>query len=99
VDVAAASNLASNDPDNFWQIRSSWDLSETSQFDLTLRHASRLANLNVPSYTALDLRYAWQISRELELAVIGQDLSNPRHAEFVPSEFSRAVMVNLTRRQ
>jgi iron complex outermembrane receptor protein len=59
-----------------------------SSFDLWLRYVSRLGDkdspLGVPAYTTLDLRYAWRPTRDLEVSLVGQNLLDHSHPEFVP---------------
>jgi iron complex outermembrane receptor protein len=44
-----------------------------------------LTNLNVPSYTGMDLRLAWRPGKRLELAVVGQNLLQNDHWEYAKS--------------
>ena len=64
-------------------LRSSWTLGEGRQFDLWLKYTSSLGNPQVPAYTALDLRYAFRIGKQVEVAIVGQNLLDQRHLEFV----------------
>jgi iron complex outermembrane recepter protein len=56
----------------------------------------------VPAYTALDMRWGWQVSEGVSLAVTGQNLLDPGHGEFTDvatrTEIGRAVFVELTAR-
>lgn len=78
-----------NDPGKnpFHQVflRSSWDLSEDVDFDLTARYVDCLTSLAVPSYITMDLRLAWRPRKHLELALVGQNLLQTYHYEFGPS--------------
>jgi iron complex outermembrane receptor protein len=51
----------------------------------------------VPAYTAVDARYGWRVSPEVELSVVGENLFDDGHAEFgaAPgrSEIGRSVGV------
>jgi iron complex outermembrane receptor protein len=64
-------------------LRSSWDLSSDSQFDATFRYVSRVDNPEaaVPGYGELDLRFAWQPTTNVEIAIVGQNLLHDRHPE------------------
>lgn len=77
-----AVHSAGNDPANTWQLRSSHDLSDRSEFDLTVRHVSALANPVVPSYTAVDMRVGWKPRPDIEISVTGQNLFGGGHGEF-----------------
>ena len=64
-------------------LRSSWTLGDGQHLDLWLKYTSRLDNPQVPAYTALDLRYALRLGSRGELAIVGQNLLDQRHPEFV----------------
>jgi len=72
-------------PKHQFYLRSSWDLRENVDFDLTLRYVDCLATLNVPAYITMDMRLAWRPKAHLELAVVGQNLLQPHHYEYAPS--------------
>ena len=72
-------------------VRSSVDLPHRVSLDAALRYVSALPTQKVPSYTALDLRVAWQAARGLELSVAGRNLLDDHHPEFGTSgEIRRA---------
>lgn len=80
-------DLLSPAPDNTsphaqWSLRSSMDLSANVEVDLTLRHVSPLSALGIPGYTTMDARLGWKVQRDLELALVGQNLLQMRHTEF-----------------
>lgn len=91
-----------NDPPYQTMLRSSLNVTPTQQFDATLRHVAELGIPAVPAYTALDLRYGWQVRRDLELALIGRNLLDHSHPEFgslpARAEFEPSVMVRATYR-
>ncbi len=64
-------------------LRSSLDLPRNLQLDATLRYVSRIENATVavPGYTELDLRLAWLVTDQWELAIVGQNLLHDRHPE------------------
>ena len=64
-------------------IRSSINVGSTQQFDAWVRRVGALPYSQVSAYTALDLRYAWRVSRQLELSLVGQNLLSSQHTEFV----------------
>jgi iron complex outermembrane receptor protein len=98
-DLSATTGLATSDPSHHWMLRSSWDVAAGQELDLTLRHVGALARPAVPAYTAVDLRYGWRMSKELELALIGQNLFDPRHAEYGAApgrhSYERGVLLKL----
>jgi hypothetical protein len=52
------------------------------ELDAVYRHVSALPAQLVGSYSTGDLRMGWTISRNVSMAIAGQDLFAPRHAEF-----------------
>ncbi len=90
-----------NDPDQTWQLRSAWNLSEQYQLDLTVRHVSALPQPIVPAYTAWDGRFNWHLHKNLDIALSAQNMLDANgHAEFgAPasrSEFRRTVFLQAT---
>ena len=74
--------------------------------DAWLRHvgevrANRAFAIDIPSYTTLDLRLVWQLTPRMELSLVGQNLLDPQHPEFVqealvaPAEIERRVVARL----
>ena len=59
--------------------------------DAWLRYADSFDNGGVPSYFTLDLRLAWRPIKNLELALVGQNLLENRHQEFRPEQYSIQV--------
>jgi iron complex outermembrane recepter protein len=98
-DLLSKTGLATSDPSNHWLLRSSFDVREGQELDLTLRHSGSLASPAVPAYTALDLRYGWRLAKGLELSLIGQNLLDHAHPEYgsAPNRtvFERALAVKL----
>lgn len=88
-----------NDPDYQLMLRSTLDLGPYHEVDVMLRHVGDLPDPAVPSYTAVDLRYGWEATRTLDVALLLHDLFDSSHAEFgaeaTRSEFERAVFVSL----
>jgi iron complex outermembrane receptor protein len=87
-------------------LRSSWNLANGQKLDLWLKYTSRTsrgANPDVAAYTVLDLRYAFPIGKQGEIAIIGQNLLDKQHPEFVSeflptqqTEIGRSLMVKGT---
>jgi iron complex outermembrane receptor protein len=83
-DLAGATGLANNDPSSWGQLRSSFDVSDAIQFDLTMRHMGALPTPPLPGYTALDARLGWMVGRKLELSLLVQNIFAADHTEFGP---------------
>jgi iron complex outermembrane receptor protein len=98
-DLSGTTGLVTSDPNHYWSVRSSHDLGNSQEVDITLRHVGALPQPAVPAYTAVDARYGWRIRPGLELSLIGQNLFDPRHAEFgaapLRSEYERALAVRI----
>ena len=92
-----------NDPRLQWNLRSSHNIGSRGEFDLIVRHVGRLPSPLVESYTAVDARFAWRVSDDLDIAVMAQNLLDPRHVEFnavnVASQIERRVFVKATWRR
>jgi iron complex outermembrane recepter protein len=93
----AALTGVDRDPALSWTLRSSFDLPHQSELDIAIRHVSGLSNPAVPAYTAVDMRFGWRLSPNVEVSVIGQNLFDSKHAEFsaplTRSEFRRSGFV------
>jgi iron complex outermembrane receptor protein len=63
--------------------RSSLDLTGNLAFDVWVRYVDALSTLMVSDYVTLDARLAWRPWPKLELALVGQNLVNSDHREFV----------------
>lgn len=64
--------------------RSSMDLPEDVELDFWVRYVDELPFLNIESYVTLDVRLGWKPLDNLELSIVGQNLFDNRHPEFVP---------------
>ncbi|HEY8243394.1 MAG TPA: TonB-dependent receptor, partial [Casimicrobiaceae bacterium] len=85
-----------NDPAVQWQVRSTLDLAYNQEVDVAVRHVGALPDPTVPSYTALDARWAWRARPGLEISIVGQNLTDPRHVEWGNrGEVARSVFVNV----
>jgi hypothetical protein len=52
------------------------------QLDALLFHAGALRGLGVPAYTRADMRAEVGLTRQLSASLVGQNLLDPRHAEY-----------------
>lgn len=69
------------------------------QFDVMLRYvdAIRFENVPIPSYVELDSRLAWQATDSLELAVVGRNLLDNHHPEFIGDPFTGDIGTEVER--
>ncbi len=96
---ASVTSGLGNDPDRWVKLRSSFDLTPRHELDVMLRYVSALPNPRVPSYVAVDARFGWRLSKELDLSLVLQNLFDPTHPEWgaalTRAEYERAVFVKL----
>ncbi len=99
-DNAAGSALGTNDPKLHGVLRSSWDISDWQQLDLTLRYTGKLPNPPVPAYYEMDMQWLWKLRPNMDVAVLGQNLLHRTHAEFGGvsgrSYYERTALVKVT---
>jgi iron complex outermembrane recepter protein len=101
-DPSGGAGVATADPSHYWQLRSSHDLPGNMQVDWTLRKVGALPRPAVPSYHELDVQWLWKATRNLDVALVGQNLLHKSHPEFgaAPnrSVFERTAVLRLTYR-
>jgi iron complex outermembrane receptor protein len=88
-----------NDPENQFFLRSSMDLPQNIQFDATLRYVDVLSAMQIRSYLTADFRVAWQPIKQLEVALVVENLFDNQHAEFTSplhTEVERSIYGKLT---
>jgi iron complex outermembrane receptor protein len=83
VHAPAPDTVQGSSPQNQVYLRSSWDFQPDWEFDLIGRYVDSLPAIDVPSYTTMDVRLAWRPAKNLEWAVIGRNLIDSPHTEFV----------------
>ncbi|HEX8949495.1 MAG TPA: TonB-dependent receptor [Dissulfurispiraceae bacterium] len=93
--ITAAESSQGHSPQHQVYLQSSWDPGRNVEIDLIGRYVSRLTGLNpdnvpgfpsvINSYIAMDARLAWRPRKNLELSVVGQNLSDNHHPEFSSS--------------
>ena len=83
--------VESSDPEHQVLLQSKLDLGKRIELDWVARYVDRLPNGDrmpnpyVPSYISLDLRLGWRVTNGVELSLVGQNLLDGRHPEFVPT--------------
>jgi iron complex outermembrane receptor protein len=106
-DPVGPGNLGNN-PDYQFMLRSVLSIGSTQEFDVGVRRVGALPAfpgnaIPVPGYTAVDLRYAWRVSPQLELALVAQNAFDPFHREWGDrtsgSEIGRSLFVKAVWRQ
>jgi iron complex outermembrane receptor protein len=87
-----AATAESDDPEQQFLIQSTMDLPGRIELGTLLRYVDKLPKPYVPGYTGLDVRIGWKLSKVLELDLVGQDLLNSPHPEFVPSSPAPSII-------
>jgi iron complex outermembrane receptor protein len=86
-EVGTAPVIEGSSPKHEVTVQSGFDVSKTAQFDLRYRYVSALPDPtgvpgeNVRAYSTGDVRFAWRVRPEFELALVGQNLLQPSHVE------------------
>lgn len=70
-------------PRHMVSFRSNYDISERLQLNLWLRYNSGIAFYNIPSHVTMDAKLAFKPTKSTELFLVGQNLFNQHHQEFV----------------
>jgi iron complex outermembrane receptor protein len=81
----------SDDPAHQFSIQSTADLPGRLEWDAMVRYVDALPDPHVPSYIGLDVRLGWRLTERLELAVVGQNLLDDEHQEFITSSSARRI--------
>ncbi len=101
-DQSAANGLASSDPARHWTLRSSLDVSDRHQLDVTLRYNSSLPAPAVPGYYEMDAQWSWRATPDFDVSLVGANLLHASHAEFggaaSRSVFRRALELKAVKR-
>jgi iron complex outermembrane receptor protein len=84
-------SLEGNDPRHRILLTSLMSPAPWLELDFTMRHVSALPTPQVPAYTTMDAHVGWKPMPGLEVAVIGQNLFQPRHWEFNPPQSGAAI--------
>ena len=104
LDTGTPGILAGSSPRQQVQFRSDVDLPHAWEFDTGLYYTDRLtafpaytegmSELPVPGHTRVDTRLSWRPFPSWELSVVGQNLLDARHLEFVPLAMLRSTEIS-----
>lgn len=99
VDLGGLASLG-NDPSHWWSLRSSFDITQRHHVGLAVRRVGALKLPAVPAYTAVDARFGWEITRDVEAGLVLRNLFDPNHAEWGTAtnrvEHERSVLLQLS---
>ena len=92
--------LVSVNPNNIVSLRSNMSLENNVDIDLWLKFTDESKVLNhvgelitIDSYTTLDARVAWRPKKNLELSIVGQNLLDSKHIEYIDSGIFDSVEI------
>jgi iron complex outermembrane receptor protein len=71
-----------NDPRYQWMLRSGLNVTPRHEFDVAVRRVGALPLPAVAAYTAVDVRWGWQVRHDVELSFNIQNLLDNSHIEF-----------------
>ncbi|HVY70274.1 MAG TPA: TonB-dependent receptor, partial [Verrucomicrobiae bacterium] len=92
--LATSESAEGTAPRQQFSLRSSLDLPRHWQLDAGIRYVDGLPALGVPAYLVTDVRLAWQATKDFEFSVVGQNLMDRSHFEYV-SSFVKAAPVEI----
>lgn len=80
-------NAEGDTPRHQFSLRSGFNMTSAITLDLWLKGVTALDSIDsakIPGYVTLDARLAWNLNRNWEFALVGQNLLDDHHPEFVP---------------
>jgi iron complex outermembrane receptor protein len=80
-DIGSSGSIDGSSPRHEATAQSQIDFAKKFSFNLTYRFVGRLSSEVVPSYSTGDAHFSWQLNREVQLSVVGQNLFQPHHFE------------------
>jgi iron complex outermembrane receptor protein len=89
-------SAGSDSPAHQVSLRSLWDMSAAIDLDFWLRYVGELEQQDVPAYITLDARASWEMTERLQMALVGRNLLEEGHVEFV-EEFGETTGVEIPR--
>lgn len=94
-------HVEGDSPHNQFHLRSYLNLRDDLQLDFSLNYVDNVPTQDVHNYVRFDVRLGWQITKDMELSIVGQNLFDGRHPEFggeagqVPTEAERGIFARL----
>jgi iron complex outermembrane receptor protein len=99
-------NAADGAPRNQFTLRSGFNFGRHVEMDFWFRSVERVNHIDqvtISGYVTMDSRIAWKPTKNIELALVGQNLFKSRHPEYVPetvnttpSEVPRSIYGKVT---
>jgi iron complex outermembrane recepter protein len=82
-DASSAAGTQGSSPDHAAQLRSQVDLTHRITWSSSAYFVGRLTDPSVPSYTRVDTQLSWQFAEGATLSLVGQNLAQDHHLEFI----------------
>ncbi|MGR9052449.1 MAG: TonB-dependent receptor domain-containing protein, partial [Gammaproteobacteria bacterium] len=73
-------------PQHMVSLQPGFNLLDDWHWDLWLRYTDELDSRAIPAYFTLDSRLAWQPIEDVELSLVGQNLLEQSHREYVATQ-------------
>jgi len=89
-------SVGSDSPEHQVSVRSLWNISARTSLDMWLRYVSELKKQDISAYVTMDARLAWAATDRVELNLVGRNLLEGDHQEFIP-EFGAQVAAEIPR--
>lgn len=101
--LSAVNDVSRESPESQFMLRSLVNLPGNTEFDSALRYVDELPQFGIDSYFELDLRLGWRPRKDIEFALVGRNLLDNSHPEFLsnfvltePVEVQRSVYAKVT---
>ncbi|HVZ68894.1 MAG TPA: TonB-dependent receptor [Rhizomicrobium sp.] len=92
--LAIASEAAEGQsPRHQFNVRAQWNVDDGLSLDSALYYVDSLPAFPVSAYWRLDTRIAWQVTDDLELELVGQNILDGSHREFGPATDANATVI------
>lgn len=92
--LAIASEAAEGQsPRHQFNVRAQWNVDDGLSLDSALYYVDSLPAFPVSAYWRLDTRIAWQVTDDLELELVGQNILDGSHREFGPAADANATVI------
>ena len=101
-EATTAESIEKRNPHNQFGLWSFMDLPMNLELNLGLRYMDNLPDLDIDSYVSMDASFIWKPLKDLELAIVGQDLLDTQHPEYVEplvrgfAEIERSIYGKIT---
>lgn len=87
-DVNTVRERENSTPEHQFQVRSRWNINSALDIDLALYYVDNIDVLastgieSISAYTRFDARLGWNLTKDIELNLVGQNLFDNKHQEF-----------------